>query len=321
MKDYQFEVCANSVESCIAAQAGGADRVELCAGIPEGGTTPSYGDILIAREVLQQTKLHIIVRPRGGDFLYSSTEQRIMLKDIENARRLGADGVVFGCLTAEGDVDIPLMEQLMKASQGMSVTFHRAFDVCRNPQKAIEDIIALGCNRILTSGQQPTAERGIPLLKELQQQASDRIILLAGCGVNETNIAHIARETGIREFHFSARENIESSMLYHNSAVSMGGTVHIDEYTHTITTAERVKRTIGALKASPQPLPRREGDRDSPTKYKHFKTPLPTGGGVGGEAYKKRMYFSAHPFLYHRINIISSPEKSILHSDHPESHG
>ena len=121
MKDYQFEVCANSVESCIAAQAGGADRVELCAGIPEGGTTPSY-DILIAREVLQQTKLHIIVRPRGGDFLYSSTEQRIMLKDIENARRLGADGVVFGCLTAEGNVDIPLMEQLMKASQGMSVT-------------------------------------------------------------------------------------------------------------------------------------------------------------------------------------------------------
>ena len=231
MKDYQFEVCANSVESCIAAQAGGADRVELCAGIPEGGTTPSYGDILIAREALQQTKLHIIVRPRGGDFLYSSTEQRIMLKDIENARRLGADGVVFGCLTA--------------------VTFHRAFDVCRNPRKAIEDIIELGCNRILTSGQQPTAERGIPLLKELQQQASDRIILLAGCGVNETNIAHIARETGIREFHFSARENIESSMLYHNSAVSMGGTVHIDEYTHTITTAERVKRTIGALKASP----------------------------------------------------------------------
>ena len=103
MKDYQFEVCANSVESCIAAQAGGADRVELCAGIPEGGTTPSYGDILIAREALQQTKLHIIVRPRGGDFLYSSTEQRIMLKDIENARRLGADGVVFGCLTAEGN--------------------------------------------------------------------------------------------------------------------------------------------------------------------------------------------------------------------------
>lgn len=135
----------------------------------------------------------------------------------------------------------------MEASQGMSVTFHRAFDVCRNPRKALEDIIKLGCNRVLTSGQQSTAEQGIPLLKELQQQAAGRIILLAGCGVNEANIAHIARETGIHEFHFSARETIKSSMLYHNSAVSMGGTVHIDEYTHTITTAERVKRTIGAL--------------------------------------------------------------------------
>ena len=250
MKDYQFEVCANSVESCIAAQAGGADRVELCAGIPEGGTTPhtaissSHG-----KYCSRPSCISLSVPWRRLPLLLH--EQRIMLKDIENARRLGADGVVFGCLTAEGNVDIPLMEQLMKASQGMSVTFHRAFDVCRNLRKAIEDIIELGCNRILTSGQQPTAERGIPLLKELQQQASDRIILLAGCGVNEANIAHIARETGIREFHFSARENIESSMLYHNSAVSMGGTVHIDEYTHTITTAERVKRTIGALKASP----------------------------------------------------------------------
>ena len=251
MKDYQFEVCANSVESCIAAQAGGADRVELCAGIPEGGTTPSYGDILIALEVLQQTKLHIIVRPRGGDFLYSSTEQRIMLKDIENARRLGADGVVFGFQPAERDGDKTIMKPPKKTTQRKTRTIQPAFEVLRKPQKAIEDIIALGCNRILTSGQQSTAEQGIPLLKELQQEASGRIILLAGCGVNEANIAHIARETGIREFHFSARENIESSMLYHNSAVSMGGTVHIDEYTHTITTAERVKRTIGALKASP----------------------------------------------------------------------
>ena len=184
MGNYQFEVCANSVESCLAAQAGGANRVELCAGIPEGGTTPSYGDILIAREKLRETKLHVIIRPRGGDFLYSSIEQRIMLEDIENARRVGVDGVVFGCLTTEGDVDIPLMNQLMEAARGMSVTFHRAFDVCRNSQEALEDIIRLGCNRILTSGQQPTAEQGIPLLKKLRQQAADRIILLAGCGVN-----------------------------------------------------------------------------------------------------------------------------------------
>lgn len=244
MEDCLFEICANSVESCIAAQAGGANRVELCAGIPEGGTTPSYGDIIIAREVLNTTKLHVIIRPRGGDFLYSPLEQRIMLKDIDNARRLGADGVVFGCLTAEGDIDITLMKQLMEAAGDMSVTFHRAFDVCRNPQKALEDIIGLGCNRILTSGQQPTAEQGIPLLKELEKQAAGRIILLAGCGVNETNIAHIAKETGIHEFHFSARETMRSGMKYHNEAVSMGGTIHIDEYERNVTTAERVKRTI-----------------------------------------------------------------------------
>ena len=149
----------------------------------EGGTTPSYGDIVIAREALTKTLLHVIIRPRGGDFLYSPIEQRIMLKDIDNARRLGADGVVFGCLTAKGDVDLSLMRQLIEVSQGMSVTFHRAFDVCRNPQEALEQIIELGCNRILTSGAQATAEQGIPLLKKLQQQADGRIILLAGCGV------------------------------------------------------------------------------------------------------------------------------------------
>lgn len=247
MKNYSFEVCANSVESCLAAQAGGANRVELCAGIPEGGTTPSYGDIAVARELLKETRLHVIIRPRGGDFLYSPVEQRIMLKDIDLARKLGADGVVFGCLTAEGDVDLPLMRQLMEAAEDMSVTFHRAFDVCRNPQQALEDIIGLGCHRILTSGQQPTAEQGIPLLKNLQQQADGRIILLAGCGVNETNIARIAQETGIHEFHFSAREQMESGMLYRNPQVSMGGTVCIEEYSRPLTTSKRVSQTIAAL--------------------------------------------------------------------------
>lgn len=245
--NYQFEVCANSVESCLAAQEGGAHRVELCAGIPEGGTTPSYGDIALARELLTKTALHVIIRPRGGDFLYSRLEQRIMLADIDNARRAGADGVVFGCLTPQGDVDLPLMHRLMEAAQGMSVTFHRAFDVCRSPQEALEEIIGLGCHRILTSGQQATAEQGIPLLKQLQEQADGRIILLAGCGVNETNIARIARETGICEFHFSARENMESRMTCRNKDVSMGGTVHIDEYLRPVTTPRRVRDTIAAL--------------------------------------------------------------------------
>ena len=226
MRKYQFEICTNSVESCLAAQEGGADRVELCAGIPEGGTTPSYGEIAIAREVLTHTRLHVIIRPRGGDFLYSDIEIRTMLKDIEIARKLGADGVVFGCLTAEGEVDLPVMQKLMETAQGLSVTFHRAFDVCRNPQRALEQIIKLGCNRILTSGQQPTAELGIPLLEELQKQA--------------------AAETGIYEFHFSARESIQSEMIFKNEAVSMGGTVHINEYERNVTSIRRVKETIDA---------------------------------------------------------------------------
>ena len=220
MKNYLFEVCTNSVESCIAAQEGGANRVELCAGIPEGGTTPSYGEIAMAREVLTTTRLHVIIRPRGGDFLYSPIEIKTMLKD---------------------------MEQLMEASEVLSVTFHRAFDVCRDASKALEQIINLGCDRILTSGQQATAELGIPLLKELRERAKGRITLLAGCGVNEKNICRIAKETGIQEFHFSARESIKSGMAYKNEAVSMGGTVHISEYERNVTTVKRVKDTIGNL--------------------------------------------------------------------------
>ena len=243
MRKYKFEICTNSVESCLAAQQGGADRVELCAGIPEGGTTPSYGEIVVARELLH-IKLHVIIRPRGGDFLYSPLEIKTMLRDIEMVKKAGADGVVLGCLTPDGEVDMPLMKELVAVADGLSVTFHRAFDVCRNPQKALEEIIESGCNRILTSGQQATAETGIPLLKELQRQAAGRIILLAGCGVNEKNIARIASETGIEEFHFSARETVISGMQYRNPAVSMGGTVQIDEYTKQITTAERVEKTI-----------------------------------------------------------------------------
>lgn len=220
--------------------------MELCAGIPEGGTTPSYGDIAAARRLLNHTRLHVIIRPRGGDFLYSPLEQGIMLDDIANARRLGADGVVLGCLTAEGDVNLPLMRRFMEAAAGMSVTFHRAFDVCRDPFRALEDIIGLGCHRILTSGQQPTAEQGIPLLQELQKAAAGRIRLLAGCGVNEGNIARIARETGITEFHFSARETTESGMNWRNGTVSMGGTVQIEEYARPVTTERRVRATIAA---------------------------------------------------------------------------
>ena len=244
----KIEICANSVESAVKAQEGGAYRVELCAGIPEGGTTPSFGEMRMARQLLQVTKLHVIIRPRGGDFLYSQLEQEIMLHDIKVARQLGADGVVFGCLTAEGNVDIPAMKKLMNAVGDMNVTFHRAFDMCRNPKEALEDIIELGCTRILTSGLEANAFKGIPTLKELIEQANGRIIIMPGCGVNPSNIRQIAEETGAVEFHFSGRSTYESGMIYRNPKVSMGGTVKIEEYKKDVTDPEIVRAAVNELK-------------------------------------------------------------------------
>ena len=245
-KTYRFEICANGVESCIAAQEGGADRVELCAGIPEGGTTPSYGEIKTARRVLTRTRLHVIIRPRGGDFLYTPLELERMTADIDIARELGADRAVSGCLRADGTLDTEANTLLMSHAKGMSVTFHRAFDRCVNPQEALEELIAQGFDRILTSGQQPTALQGTPLLRQLHAQAAGRITLLAGCGVNEGNIATIARETGIDEFHFSARVAVKSAMTFSNPDVYMG-TKGADEESVDITSAERVRNTIAQL--------------------------------------------------------------------------
>ena len=250
--DFKFEICANSVESCLAAQEGGANRVELCAGIPEGGTTPSYGEIKVARKLLNETKLHVIIRPRGGDFLYTPLEIERMEEDIRLCRELGVDGVVIGCLTEDGEVDMEANRRLVELAKGdselkpMSVTFHRAFDRAANPQKALEDIISLGCDRILTSGQQPKAVEGVALLAELKKIAAGRIILLAGCGVNEDNIRTIFDATNIHEYHFSARVNVPSKMKQLNTNVYMGAE-GADEANSPVTSAERVKQTIANL--------------------------------------------------------------------------
>ncbi|SFG51307.1 copper homeostasis protein CutC [Prevotella sp. KH2C16] len=245
-KDFRFEICANGVESCIAAQEGGADRVELCAGIPEGGTTPSYGEIKLARKVLTSTLLHVIIRPRGGDFLYSELELQRMEEDIDIARELGADGVVFGCLQADGSIDMEANCRLMAHAKGLNTTFHRAFDRCNDPEKALQQLIGLGFNRVLTSGQRPTAAEGADLLRRLNKQAAGRITILAGCGVNEKNIKELHDKTGIHEFHFSARERRKSGMQYSNPEVYMGAK-GADEESLDYTTAARVRKTIAAL--------------------------------------------------------------------------
>lgn len=243
---YKFEVCANGVESCLAAQEGGADRVELCAGIPEGGTTPSYGEIKVARRMLTNTRLHVIIRPRGGDFLYSQLEVERMVEDIKMCRQLGVDGVVIGCLLADGSIDTDTTARLREAATGMSVTFHRAFDRCANPRQALEMLAQMGIDRILTSGQQPTALQGVGLLKELNSLAAGRIKILAGCGVNEQNIRSIHELTGITEFHFSARLPQKSRMEYINPDVYMGDK-GADEGTLMYTSQERVRNTIMQL--------------------------------------------------------------------------
>lgn len=244
-KDFKIEICANSVESAVAAVEGGADRIELCAGMPEGGTTPSYGEIRVARELVKAA-LHVIIRPRGGDFLYSDAECEMMMKDIEMARSVGVDGIVVGCLTAVGEVDIDKMRKFMAVAGDLSVTFHRAFDMCKEPLKALKAIEGLGCERILTSGQQATAEEGIPLLKTLTEQAGE-VIIMPGCGVNAGNIRKIACETGAHEFHLSARTSVESGMCFRNPAVSMGGMVKVAEYGREVTSVEKVRETIRAL--------------------------------------------------------------------------
>jgi len=270
----KIEICANSVESAVKAQEGGAYRVELCAGIPEGGTTPSFGDIRMARQLLQETKLHVIIRPRGGDFLYSHLELEIMLHDIKVAKQLGADGVVFGCLTADGNVDIAAMKMLMNAVGDMNVTFHRAFDMCKNPKEALEQIIELGCTRILTSGQEENALAGIPLLKELIEQADGRIIIMPGCGVNPNNILQIAEETGASEFHFSGRSACESRMTYRNPKVSMGGTVKIEEYRKDVTNPDIVKAALAELAikdAKDEELEKKEREAKAKSKSRKKK--------------------------------------------------
>lgn len=249
-EEFKFEICANSVESCLAAQEGGADRVELCAGIPEGGTTPSYGEIKLARKLLTKTKLHVIIRPRGGDFLYTPLELERMEEDIRICRELGVDGVVFGCLTEEGEIDKEANRRLVELARPISVTFHRAFDRTADPMKALKDIISLGCNRILTSGQQPKAIDGISLLAQLEKKLKEYplppIQLLAGSGVNEENIRQIFDATGIHEYHFSARVNVVSKMKHYNHEVYMGAK-GADESNSLVTSAEKVRNTIKQL--------------------------------------------------------------------------
>jgi len=235
-----LEICANSVESAIEAEKGGAQRIELCDNIPEGGTTPSSAAISLSRKHLS-IDLHVIIRPRGGDFLYSSLELDIMKRDIIAAKNLGADGVVFGILTREGKIDKTSCRQLLELAYPMRTTFHRAFDMVSDPFASLEDIISLGFDNLLTSGLHPKAIDGIHLIKQLILKANEKLIIMPGSGINEDNIKEIALITKAQAFHVSVRKKIESKMIFRNLAIRMGGIESISEYENSITDENRVK--------------------------------------------------------------------------------
>lgn len=224
-----LEIIGFNIESCITAQAAGANRIELCDNAAEGGTTASYGFIKAAREALQ-IELYPIIRPRGGDFLYSDAEFEIMKTDVQLCKELSCDGVVIGILNKDGSIDKKRCSKLISLAYPLGITFHRAFDRCNDPLKALEDIIDIGCERILTSGQQPTAIEGMDLIKQLVKQADERIIIMPGSGVRSDNIKEIAVQTGAKEFHSSAKKMLASSMQYINSAMNENlDSVSVDE--------------------------------------------------------------------------------------------
>jgi len=242
----RVEICVDSPAGAVAAQAGGADRVELCDNLFEGGTTPSAGIIKVARKNLS-IGLHVLIRPRGGDFLYSPEEMQVMEEDIRIAKELGADGVVIGCLSPDGGIDRDKTRALIQAARPLSVTFHRAFDMCRDPRGALEDLVELGIDRLLTSGQEATCLEGLELLAELQQLASGRIIIMPGGGITSRNVRKIVTATGVREVHLSARRTVESGMNFRNSRVFMGGALRPPEYSWKTADTGAVRSVVESL--------------------------------------------------------------------------
>jgi copper homeostasis protein len=240
-----LEVCTDSVMSALEAQKGGADRVELCANLDMGGTTPGISTIRMARKNLE-TGLFVLIRPRAGDFLYSDMELEIMKEDILAAREAGADGVIFGILTPKGQVDMKRTTDLITLARPMQVTFHRAFDMTRDPFQSLEDIISLGIERILTSGQKKSAIQGASLIRLLVDQAGNRIGIMPGGGISETNIRQLAFQTGAAEFHASLRKYVLSEMEFRNEEVCLGDNP-CKEYETMITDTDHVKKVKDIL--------------------------------------------------------------------------
>jgi len=245
MKKFNLEICADSIASALTAQSAGAQRIEFCDALSEGGATPSFAQLEMARKLLKTIQLYVLIRPRGGDFLYSDVEFDIMKLDVHCCGKLGCDGVVIGMLTADGNIDVESCAELVAIARQykMGVTFHRAFDRCRDLPQGLEDIIGLGCERILTSGGYNTAEEGIPVLKKLVEQAAGRISIMPGAGVTPENVKTIIENTGVHEIHGTFRSRFPGQMLYRNPLLSNPDS----EYTLQYTDIDKVKKALEVI--------------------------------------------------------------------------
>ena len=236
----ELEICVFSVESAIAAQKAGADRVELCSGYAEGGLTPSAGAIRMVRKQLD-IECYVMIRPRGGDFCYNDSEFEQMRRDIEYAKSCGVDGVVLGVLQPNGHVNMVRTRDLVQFAAPLKTTFHRAFDLAVDPFRALDDIVICGCHRILTSGQKATAPEGLETIRELVEHAAGRIDIMAGSGVNPEN-AHQLIEAGVQALHFSAKKITQSWMTYRNPEVPIMQTGALSDYELMVADEEKIRK-------------------------------------------------------------------------------
>jgi copper homeostasis protein len=242
---YILEICANSYASALAAKLGGAQRIELCCALSEGGLTPSYGELKRVCEKID-IQVNVLIRPRGGDFLYSIDEFETIKADVLMAKKLNANGVVVGFLNADGTIDLNRTREIVELAHPMRVTFHRAIDRCNDIFQALEVVISSGCERILTSGGKNKAIDAIDTLKNLVIQANDRIVIMPGAGVDVSNIAELAEITRAKEFHTSAKSTVKSGMNHKNKNTFMG-TLNVDEYSIVQSDVELVKKIVDEL--------------------------------------------------------------------------
>ena len=242
----KIEICCYSLESAIKAEKSGADRVELCDNYSEGGTTPSFATIELAIEKLN-IPVNVIVRPRGGDFLYTELEYEIIKKDILKIKEINANGIVIGFLKKDGNIDIERTKEIVNLALPMEITFHRAFDMCQNHLEALEQLKEIGITRILTSGGKNTAFEGIDLISELVKKANGEIIIMPGSGVNDKNLNELMQKTKAFEFHSSAKAFENSKMEYFNQNISMGGTESVNEFSKVTVNTAQIQKMANIL--------------------------------------------------------------------------